>query len=31
MPAGMRGPYHATDLAGSPIAMSIHPKIKILF
>lgn len=28
MPAGMRGPYHATDLAGSPIAMSIHPKIQ---
>lgn len=28
MPAGMRGAYHAMDLSGAPIAMSIHPKIQ---
>lgn len=28
MPAGMRGAYHATDLSGAPVAMSIHPKIQ---
>lgn len=30
MPAGMRGAYHATDLAGADITMSIHPKIQKL-
>ncbi|MCL1854497.1 MAG: transaldolase family protein [Clostridia bacterium] len=28
MPAGMRGHYHAVDLAGAKIRMSIHPKIQ---
>jgi transaldolase len=30
MPAGMRGYYHAVDLAGAKIRMSIHPKIQNL-
>jgi transaldolase len=30
MPAGMRGAYHVTDLAGADITMSIHPKIQKL-
>ena len=30
MPAGMRGAYHVTDLCGSAITMSIHPKIQKL-
>lgn len=28
MPAGMRGAYHATALAGAKMSMSIHPKIQ---
>ncbi len=30
MPAGMRGAYHAQDLAGASLTMSIHPKIQAL-
>jgi len=30
MPAGMRGAYHVTDLAGADVTMSIHPKIQAL-
>jgi len=28
LPAGMRGVYHATDLAGADMTLSIHPKIQ---
>ena len=28
MPAGMRGAYHATEIAGADLTMSIHPKIQ---
>ena len=30
MPAGMRGAYHATALAGSRMVLSIHPKIQAM-
>jgi transaldolase len=30
MPAGMRGTYHATELSGANMSMSIHPKIQKL-
>lgn len=30
MPAGMRGAYHATDLAGADMTLSIHPKIQAM-
>lgn len=30
MPAGMRGAYHATELAGADMVLSIHPKIQKL-
>jgi transaldolase len=30
MPAGMRGAYHATALAGGNMALSIHPKIQAM-
>lgn len=30
MPAGMRGAYHATALAGADIVLSIHPKIQAM-
>ena len=30
MPAGMRGAYHAQDLAGAAMTFSIHPKIQKL-
>lgn len=28
LPAGMRGAYHATELAGADMTLSIHPKIQ---
>lgn len=28
LPAGMRGAYHATELAGADMVLSIHPKIQ---
>lgn len=28
LPAGMRGAYHATELAGADLILSIHPKIQ---
>ena len=31
MPAGMRGAYHTTALAGAHMALSIHPKIQAMF
>jgi transaldolase len=30
MPAGMRGAYHATELAGADMSFSIHPKIQAM-
>jgi transaldolase len=30
MAAGMRGAYHATDLAGGDLTLSIHPKIQAM-
>lgn len=30
MPAGMRGAYHTTELAGADIVLSIHPKIQAM-
>jgi transaldolase len=30
MPAGMRGTYHAAELAGADMVMSIHPKIQAM-
>lgn len=30
MPAGMRGAYHATELAGAGMVFSIHPKIQAM-
>jgi len=30
MPAGMRGAYHATELAGADMVLSIHPKIQAM-
>ena len=30
LPAGMRGAYHVTDLAGADMTLSIHPKIQSL-
>ena len=30
LPAGMRGTYHATELAGADMVLSIHPKIQAL-
>lgn len=30
LPAGMRGAYHATELAGADMTLSIHPKIQAM-
>ena len=30
LPAGMRGTYHATELAGADMTLSIHPKIQAM-
>ena len=30
LPAGMRGAYHATELAGANMTLSIHPKIQAM-
>lgn len=30
MPAGMRGAYHVTELAGAEMTLSVHPKIQAL-
>ncbi len=30
MPAGMRGAYHATSLAGADMSFSVHPKIQAM-